>query len=539
MDRTPLLPLPEGMFISQIQERETSLLIEVIATQETVCCPLCSQASSSVHSHYHRTVADVPCGGRQIQLALTVRKFFCRNLLCARKVFTERLPTLVEPWARMTIRLTKALQSIGLATCGKGGSRLATRLAMSSTRQTILRRIMDLPPLSPGNVQLLGIDDFSFHRGFRFGTILVNLEAHRIIDLLPDRLAETSADWMGQHREITLVSRDGSSTYASAAREGAPQALQCSDRFHLCQNLTEAMQVLLARSQAEILAVSTTENESHPGEATKRHISVQEWRPPEPSSVKKARLARRSGRYARYQHVVELDRQGIPTKEIAGRLGMSDRTVRDWLKQGTFPEAKKRRKRQSDFNAFAPYVLKRWQEGEHNGLTLWKEIKKLGYTGTERTVYRHLETLKQAEVNVPINLERIQKFAATVAVWLFVREPKTLNEMEQADLAAFCEANTALKRAYDLVQDFFTMVHKLQGHRLDAWLAQVASSDLPELESFARGIEKDKAAVHLGLTRSTNNAQVEGQVTKLKLIKRTMYGRASFSLLRQRVLYGM
>jgi transposase len=205
MERTPLLPLPEGMFIDQIQERETSLLIGVIAMQETACCPLCSHASSSVHSHYHRTVADVPCGGRQLQLALTVRKFFCRNSLCQRKVFTERLPTLVEPWARMTIRLTKALQSIGLATCGKGGSRLAARLAMSSTRQTILRRIMDLPALPPGNVQLLGIDDFSFRRRFRFGTILVNLETHRIIDLLSDRLAETSADWMRQHREITRV----------------------------------------------------------------------------------------------------------------------------------------------------------------------------------------------------------------------------------------------------------------------------------------------------------------------------------------------
>ena len=168
-----------------------------------------------------------------------------------------------------------------------------------------------------------------------------------------------------------------------------------------------------------------------------------------------------------------------------------------------------------------------------------RRIKKQGYTGTERTVYRHLETLKQAEVNAPVNLERIQKFSATVAVWLFVRDPKTLDEIEQADLAAFCEASAALKRAYNLVQDFFSMVHQLQGDRLDAWLAQVASSDLPELESFARGIEKDKAAVHLGLTRSTNNAQVEGQVTKLKLIKRTMYGRASFSLLRQRVLYGM
>lgn len=539
MERTPLLPLPEGMFIDQIQEGETRLVIEVMATQETSCCPLCLQVSASMHSHYHRTVADVPCGGRQIQLSLSVRKFFCRNPLCTRKVFTERLPTFAQPWARMTIRLCQALQSIGLGTCGKGGSRLAARLAMQSTRQTILRRIMDLPSPPKSFVQLLGIDDFSFRRGFRFGTILVDLEAHRIIDLLPDRLSDTSADWMKRHPEITVVSRDGSSTYASAAAQGAPQALQCSDRFHLCKNLTEATQLLLARCQAEILAVSQTGNGPDPDEPTKRQISIQEWQPPEPVSAKKARLARRSGRYARYAQVIQLREQGMKPKEIAQRLTLSDRTVQRWLTSQGFPEAKKRRKRHSCFDDFAPYVLKRWQEGERSGAVLRREIMEQGYTGSGPTVYRYLDTLKQAEVKAPANLDRIQKFSANAAVWLFVRDPKTLDEIEQADLSAFCEASSALKRAYDLVQDFFSMVHKRQGYRLDPWLAQVARSDLPELQSFARGVEKDKAAVQTGLTRSINNAQVEGQVTKLKLIKRTMYGRASFPLLRQRVLHAI
>jgi zinc-finger of transposase IS204/IS1001/IS1096/IS1165 len=137
MERTPLLPLPEGMFIDQIQEAEASLTITVIATHPTACCPLCLEPSFSIHSLYCRTLADVPCGGRQIQLLLTIRKFFCRNSLCERKVFTERLPQFVEPWARMTIRLCHSLQSIGLATCGKGGAKLAARLGIYSTRQTI------------------------------------------------------------------------------------------------------------------------------------------------------------------------------------------------------------------------------------------------------------------------------------------------------------------------------------------------------------------------------------------------------------------
>ncbi len=129
MERTPLLPLPEGMLLEQIQDAETHVIITVIATRPTSCCPLCLELSSSIHSLYNRTVADVPCGGRQIQLLLTVRTFFCHNWRMSNgKSLTCRLPELAQPWARTTIRLCQQLTSLGLATCGKGGARLAARL---------------------------------------------------------------------------------------------------------------------------------------------------------------------------------------------------------------------------------------------------------------------------------------------------------------------------------------------------------------------------------------------------------------------------
>ena len=168
-----------------------------------------------------------------------------------------------------------------------------------------------------------------------------------------------------------------------------------------------------------------------------------------------------------------------------------------------------------------------------------REIKAQGYTGTARSVYRHLETLKQAEVRTSLNPQRLQKYSANTAIWLFVRDGKKLNEIEREDLATFCQASAALKKAYDLVQDFLSMVHKRAGHRLDAWLVRAAESGLPELQSFVSGVEKDKDAVQAGFTWPINNGMVEGHVTKLKLIKRTMYGRAGFSLLRQRVLHAL
>ena len=288
-----------------------------------------------------------------------------------------------------------------------------------------------------------------------------------------------------------------------------------------------------------MIAAASATPEPDSREQQKPVISVQEWRPPEPAHVEKVRLARRAGRYARYEQVVQLREQGLKPKQIAQRLELSERTVRDWLKAGSFPEAKKRRKRHSCFDAFAPYVLKRWQEGERNGLTLWQEIKAQGYGGSDRSVYRYLKTLKQVEVKASLNPHRLHKFAVNTAVWLFVREAETLDEIEQEDLAAFCQASPTLKKAYDLVQDFLSIVHKREGARLDGWLKKIARSGLAELQSFASGIEKDKEAVRAGLTWPINNGQVEGQVTKLKLIKRQMYGKAGFPLLRKRVLHAV
>lgn len=538
MEEASLLSLPEGMHVEHIQSTEHSLTIEVKASHPTSACPLCAQSSDSIKTHYRRVLRDAPCAGRQVQLVLTVRKFYCRNALCTQKVFTERLPTFVKPWARMTIRCCEHITSIGLATCGKGGAKLAARLAIPTTRQTILRRIMQVPDAPSASVVYLGLDDFAFRRGYRFGTILVNLENHRVVDLLPDRQAETAARWMRQQPDLAVISRDRGGEYASAAREAAPHAIQCADRFHLVKNLSEAVQVLIARCQAEMLA-EPKPDEPGQQEPNKPILTIHEWRPPEPAHVEKVRLARRAGRYARYEQVVQLNKQGIAPKEIAGRLGLSDRTVREWLKRGSFPEARKRRKKHSSFDPFATYVLKRWREGEHNGLVLWREIKSQGYTGSDRSVYRYLKTLKQAEVRPALNPERLQKYTTATALWLFMRDPTSLTPMEREDVAAFCQASASLKKAYELLHAFLSMVHQREGQRLESWLARVRESGLPELQSFAAGVEKDKDAVKAGLIWPVNNGMVEGHVTKLKLIKRTMYGRASFALLRQRVLHAI
>jgi transposase len=233
MELSPFLPLGQGLELTSISAAADGLTIYVESTMFPSSCPLCTHQASRIHSRYTRVVADLPCAGQRVQLLLHVRKFFCETPVCPRKIFTERLSPFVEPRARMTSRLSQAIQTIGLATCGKLGARLAARLAIQTSWMTVLHRIMakPLPPEPP--VRKLGIDDFALKRGRTYGTILVDLERHKPRDLLPDRKAETAAAWMLLHPDIELVGRDRGGDYAAAARKGAPQALQVADRFHL------------------------------------------------------------------------------------------------------------------------------------------------------------------------------------------------------------------------------------------------------------------------------------------------------------------
>jgi len=535
MEETSLFSLPEGMQVSQIQITENGLVVEVIATAPSSCCPLCSQASESVHCHYRRVLHDVPCAGRRVQLFLTVRKFSCRNPLCQRKVFAERIPTFMEPWARMTIRYCQQIASIGLATCGKGGAKLAARLGIQTTRQTILRRIMDLPDPLSGSILFLGIDDFSFRRGYRFGTILVNLESHRVVDLLPDRKAETSAAWMRHHPDLMAVSRDRGGEYASAAREGAPQAIQCADRFHLLKNLGEAVEGLLARHLA---AHRKKETQATPDE------QAPVWLPKSAArrspQLEQLQRARREERLARYEQVIALRKQGLSYQAIASRVGMGASTVQSWLAGETFPE-RKPREQGNKLDRYLPYVVERWAQGCHNIAQIYQELLARGYKGSYASVYGNIVRSLPAGRKFPSDDDALRPVPvlSRQGAFLFLRRAEKLEASEQETLVMLRQFHPEVNLAYDLVQQFAQMLRTRTGGLLDAWLAQVEQSNLPELQSFASGVEKDKDAVRNGLTWSINNGRVEGHVTKLKLIKRQGYGRAGFPLLRKRVLHAL
>lgn len=533
MEIASVLSLPAGLEIGQVCLDDDVLRVHVVATADKRPCPLCAEDATHVRSYYTRLVADLPCAGRRVQLILHVRKFRCDTASCTRKVFAERLGPFIEAWARKTTRLREAIEAIGLSTCGEGGARLADRLGIATSPTTILLCIMALPLPPVGTVTHLGVDDFALRRGRTYGTVLVDLQRHTVIALLPDRKAETVKAWLESHPELELISRDRGEEYATAASQGAPQAVQTADRFHLCKNLTEAAEKALARCRVEIRESQKAQHkppEDPPPQAAAATLVTSDGKP---------YSAHQLERYDRYQQVVELRQQGMTIKTIAKRVGLGARTVQRWITDRHYVETNYHHRHRSQFDAYSGYVRKRLTSGAQNIQQIWREIKAQGYSHSDRALRRHLEPVRGKKMADLPEAGVLDHFSAKKAVWWFVHPFEKLQAREQEELLALRQASATAEMIYQLVQEFFRLVRTRQGTQLDSWISQVEASDIPELQRFVNGLKLDKAAVLNGLTLIHSNGQTEGQVTRIKLIKRMMFGRAGFALLRQRVLHAL
>ena len=384
---TAFLPLPEDIVLELVHPTATAVVVQIACRQKSAACPRCERPSERVHGHYTRTVADLPCGGRRVLLHFVVRKFVCPTLECPQQIFTERRPEFVQSYARMTNRLREALLALGMTTGGESGERLAPKLGMSISAPTLLRHMRSIALLPPEPIRLLGIDDFAFRRGTTYGTILIDLERQRPIDLLPDRSAATAEAWLCTHPEIDCVSRDRGGEYAAAASRGAPQAQQIADKFHLVKNLIEALDPLFERNKACLRFMDTPEAaaEADPGSAPPP--APHEMRPAPSKQAEQTRLAHRQERLQRYEQVRALRDQGFTTPAIVARVGLSRSTVNRFLAAPAFPERQRRCKEATKLDPYRAYLSEHWQEGAQGAVHLFRAITALGYTGSSASVY--------------------------------------------------------------------------------------------------------------------------------------------------------
>lgn len=545
MSDTTFLPCIEGITLDSIASTQQAIVLRLSTVAPSVACPLCGKVSGRIHSRYERTLADLPWNQVAVRMHLRSRKLFCDNPACQRIIFTEPLPGLAARYARKTLQLQEALYLIGYALGGKAGARVALELGLSAGPDTLLRRVREVAvekaPSSTG-VRVVGVDDWAFRKVHRYGTILLDLERRCLVDLLPDRSSESLSAWLKKHPGVEIVSRDRAQVYAEGIRQGAPQAEHVADRWHLLRNLGEAMERLTAQ-HAPLLRQAAEQSKPVPSAPLVEEQSV-----PLPP-CEQQRLAHRSHRLACYQKVKQLHQQGASIQTIAESVAVSRRTVFRWLRTEQFPERARRRPQPRNTDRYEPYLRKRLAQGCCNATQLYREVKELGYTGGYVTVYKALQGLldTRSDPATPI-LKKARSYAAAslpipssrdVAWWLqghFTTSKPEVATEQKTFLTHLFTLAPGLKEAAELAQELARILRKRQAKALDAWLEKAEQSACKELRLFAEGLRQDLSAVRNALTLEWSNGQTEGQVNRLKMLKRQMYGRANFDLLRARVL---
>lgn len=497
-------------------------------TQTTAVCPRCQQSSHRIHSHYQRTVRDLNWADYNVTLHLSVRKFFCDGVICPQRIFTERLPQLCAPYARRTQRLNQYFTGLTLDLGGAAGARQAQRNGYDISLHTLLRALAKVPLPQPTHPRYLGVDDFAFRKGQRYGTVIIDLERQRPIALLNDRTAKSLADWLKDYPEIQLVTRDRSQAYRAGINQGAPQAMQVADRFHLLQNLAETLEVVF---KAHPNALQTADQQA--------------WSRRHPLTALRHDPQKRQQRLARFQAVQQLQHQGYSLVEIAQQTHLSVRTVRRFLKHQQFPERKVRSDQgfSPQLQPFQALLEKSWQQGERNGRALFRQLQQHGYQGSYRTIARFLQRLQRphhssTETHSKTTTRRVRrrsKLTPRQAAFLLLRDPDKLSQRQQQQL-------TQLRQHPDFAlplqwaQNFIDILRKQQGDRFDDWLHQVQDSRIKPLIAFAKSLKGDYDAVLAALSSPFSNGPTEGHINKLKFIKRQMFGRAGPQLLRKRFL---
>ena len=405
---------------------------------------------------------------------------------------------------------------------------------MGFSDATVLWSLFLVPLPEVGQVHVVGVDDWSWRRGKRFGSILVNLETHKIVDLLADREAESVRAWLTTHPEVDVVSRDRGGVYIDGATQGAPQATQVADRWHILSNLGDAVEEFLIRAHIRLENAGAKLEKEHVPDKPLSSFSAT----PASQRRSQARLLRK---WKLYERVQELHATGMSLRKIGEELGLARNTVRKYLRQAPEPPLPTPRPlRASLLDPYEDYLLERWSQGEHNAAQLHREIGERGYPGSKSLVKAyvgHLRTTTADGSPARSRKERAKAISPRALRWLLTRKREKLEKDDQARLDQLLNLSPEVQTVYALLQAFLSMVRERKHQELRSWMEKASRSSIAELKSFVAGIERDYDAVHAALRLPWSQGITEGKVNKLKTLKRVMYGRAGFALLRQRLLH--
>jgi transposase len=528
MPKQTLVPDPNRLEVLSLSAERGTIILTARTCGESAPCPMCGRPSSRVHSRYRRRLADLPWQDIPAHLHLWSRRFFCDTPDCPRRIFTERLPSVAAPHARRTDRLRDWLRHVAFALGGEPGARLLRQLGITVCGDTLLTQIRAQALPARPTPRVLSIDDFAFRRGRTYGSILVDLECHRAVDLLPDRSGSGFAAWLASHPGVEFISRDRSGEYADGARLGAPQARQVADRFHLLRNLRDVVLRVLKRHAQLVERVVSPETAAQP---------LTRFRLDREGTRERTRVEMR----ARYAAIQQLTQEGMSISAIARALKLHRHTVQKYRTCTSPPQRHYTTRQTSALTPHQGYLVERWRSGCHNARQLWRELAAHGYPGSYHTVARLTGYLRQREYSDKTLPPVATGMTPAQAVGLVVVRPEQRTTQEQRALEQLGALHPEIQTALALFASFAAFIRERTdpppARQLEQWMTQATASGVKELAAFATKLQQDAEAVLAALSLPYSQGQTEGQVNRLKLLKRSMYGRAKFDLLRGRVLY--
>jgi transposase len=493
-----------ALVIEDVADEGELIRVRARCREVPVPCPGCAVETAHVHAWCERAVADVPVDGRPVVVNVWVRRLACRDWRCPRRTFRQQVCGVLERYQRRTARLTAQAAVVVRELAGRAGARVFFALGVRISRHTALRALLGIPLPAVATPRVLGVDDFSLRRSRTYATVLIDAETRRRVDVLPDRRSGTLATWLREHPGVQIVCRDGAAGYADAVRQVLPDALQVGDRWHIWHNFAQA---------------------------AGKEVAVHSGCWASASRVRKLDGGKTTT-LDRWQQVHDLLDAGVGLLECARRLNLALNTIKRYARIGK-PEQMRRapQYRPTLVDPYREYLRKRRAEDPAVPvLQLLREIRERGYTGSQNLLYRYI-TQGRVEDNRPaLSPRRLSR--------LLLTRPDTLRPDQHELLHKTTSACPEMTQLASLVRTFAQLLtpDENNGNRLEEWINTAHEVNLPHVRSFIRGLRLDQDAVHAALTCKYHNGGTEGVNTKTKLIKRQMYGRAGFRLLRHRIL---
>jgi transposase len=505
--------VPAGFDVEHTEIEEQRASVTIRAVSRIAICPSCGACSMRVQSRYSRRALDLPISGRQVDLTILVRRFWCDAVLCGMRNFAERFgDAVLASRSRRTGRLETIVHHLGLALGGRPAAAFANRLMVPVSNDTLLRVVWRRAQVPTETLTVIGIDDFAWKRNHRYGTIICDLERRRPVQLLPDREQPTSQDWLKDHPSIQMVARDRGGGYGEAIAKGLPEAEQVADRWHLMENASRAFLDAIQKSMRAIRSAIGT--------------SIVD-----PKLLTRAEKLQYDG-YVRRQDMNEaifaLSKQGNPIRQIVSQVGHSRKLVRSVLRG---ERADIFRVRQSSLETYLPWLDSQWESGARNATAVWRKLQTQGFRGCIGVVTEWMRRRKRSEKADQSGLVCTPS-ARSIARFMTI-ERDHLAKADTLIVAAIEDKVPSVADAREIIADFHQMVRAKAIDRFVPWLARAKES---LVASFASGIINDEAAVRSAIVSSWSNGQTEGQITKLKLVKRQMYGRGKIDLLQARLI---